>query len=154
MSGLFTIRDNLPAIQDGLRTVARRIGRVQPLYKGIGHVLELSTRGRFDKETDPKGRKWKPLKASTLKRKRKKGKSPKILHQDMQLRDTIHSQAEEHSLMVGSPQKYAAIQHLGGKAGKGKRVTIDPREYLGIGEQDEKDILHETWLHLDKATRI
>lgn len=149
MSGLITIRHNIPAIQKGLAALTRKVGTIQPLLRGIGQALELSTRERWDKETDPAGNKWQPLKASTLKRKAKKRKPLKILLQDDQLRFTIGHKVESATLIVGSPQKYSAIHQQGGPAGrKNKRFKMTARPFLGISKQDETDILDEIKLHL------
>lgn len=149
MSGLITISHTIPAAQKGLATLARRIGTIEPALKTIGHALEANIRERWDQEIDPQGNRWTPLKASTIKRKTKKRKPLKILLQDDQLRYTISSQVDDGTLIVGSPQKYAAVHQLGGPVGrKGKQFRMPARPFLGISKQDEADILDEIELHL------
>jgi len=146
---LVTITHNIPQAQQGLATLARKAGTIKPALKTIGETLVNSTRDRWDKEVDPQGNKWQALKASTLKRKAKKKKSLKILLQDDHLRFNINPQVEENSLIVGSPEKYAAVHQLGGPAGrKGRQFHMPARPFLGISKQDEADILDDITQHL------
>nr|WP_307726407.1 phage virion morphogenesis protein [Trichlorobacter sp.] len=146
---MVTINHNLPDAQKRLEALARKAGTIQPALKTIGLALEANIRERWDKEIDPAGNKWQALKASTLKRKAKKKKPLKILLQDDQLRFNINSQVEGSNLIIGSPQKYAAVHQLGGPAGrKGRQFTMTARPFLGISKQDEADILDEIEQHL------
>lgn len=146
---LITISHNIPSVQKGLAVLAGRIGTVRPALKTIGLALEANIRERWDRETDPEGNRWQPLKASTIKRKIRKRKPLKILLQDDHLRFTISSQADDSTLVVGSPQKYAAIHQLGGPAGrKGRQFQMPARPFLGISKQDEADIMDEIKQHL------
>jgi phage virion morphogenesis protein len=162
---LIKISNNLPEVRKKLQELARRCGSTRPALKGMGQYLELSSRGRFDKETDPQGKKWKPIKAATIARKAKKGKPTAILHEDLNLRDRITSDVQGETLLVGSPEKYAAAQQLGAEIKqegmtlhfKGRKFTkkgdhdrtktvnrtikIDAREFLGVSTADEAELL-------------
>lgn len=146
---MITISHNIADVQKGLITLARKVGNIEPALKTIGETLVNSTRERWDQQIDPAGNAWQPLKPSTLQRKAKKKKPLKILLQDDQLRFTINPQVSDSTLIVGSPQKYAAIHQLGGPAGrKSKQFQMPARPFLGISKQDEADILDEIGLHL------
>ncbi len=152
---LIKITNNLPEVQAKLKEIARRSGSMRPAFKGMGEYLKLSTRqDRFDKETDPHGKKWKAIKEATRARKARKGKPTDILHEDLNLRDTIDYDPGEETLLFGSPQKYAAAQQLGAeitvrrRGGKSKRrrqgpgkIKIDAREFLGVSMADEVELL-------------
>lgn len=137
---MIQVSHNISAVQKHLSRLAGKVGTIQPALKTIGETLVNSTRERWDQQIDPDGKDWQPLKPATLKRKAKKKKPLKILLQDDQLRFTISPQVEENTLIIGSPQKYAATHQLGRKIGKG---TIPARPFLGISKQDEADILDD-----------
>lgn len=84
---------------------------------------------------DAKGR---ILKGSGKKIKGRKG--GKTLVDTARLRDSIDSIATSDAVAVGSNVKYARIHQMGGKAGRGHSVTIEPRPYLGINAESMADI--------------
>jgi phage virion morphogenesis protein len=43
-------------------------------------------------------------------------------------------------VVLGVNKVYAAIHHFGGPAGRGRKVTIPPRPYLGLSEADREEI--------------
>ena len=56
----------------------------------------------------------------------------KILQLSGQLAGSISTGATNSFARIGSNKEYAAIHHLGGKAGRGRKVTIPARPYLPI----------------------
>jgi len=138
------VTHNIGSVQKQLIRLAGKAGTIQPALKTIGETLVNSTRERWDQQVDPAGNNWQPLKPATLKRKAKKKKPLKILLQDDQLRFTIAPRVEESTLIIGSPQKYAATHQLGRKTGRGK---IPARPFLGISKQDKADILDDIAQH-------
>jgi phage virion morphogenesis protein len=84
------------------------------------------------------------LKPSTVKQKQKKGFGHGgILQQRNRLYESIVAQdATPTSVRVGANTPYAMIHQLGGKAGRGKKVTIPARPYLGISDK-EKELLKD-----------
>ncbi len=104
--------------------------------------------------------KWKPLSRATLesgvktyKRKSKYGKAGtitkqsadkltdrKILQKSGQLAASISEKSDSHSAAVGTNKVYAAIQQFGGKAGRGRKVTIPARPFLKLTDQDIEEI--------------
>ena len=63
----------------------------------------------------------------------------RILWEHGDLEGSIHSQATKDSVVIGTGGHilYDAIHQLGGKAGRGHKVTIPAREYLGMNQGDE-----------------
>ncbi len=114
----------------------------------IAGVLESNVLNRFETQKDPEGKKWAP----TL-------RGGDILTLNGFLRDSITSNADKFSVMVGTNIKYGAIHQHGGtiKArfkeflcfdvnkvfAKKKSVTIPARPYLGVSVKDEKDIAEQ-----------
>lgn len=167
------ITHNLPEVQKTLQEIARKSGSMSPALKVMGMTLEKSTRDRFDSQGPaPDGSAWAPLKPGTVARKREKNKPAAILREEDNLRDHINNRVEgDHTLLVGSPEKYAAIQQLGGDipgriisarkkkalripgVGFRKRVKwpgahIPARPFLGISRQDEADLLEDAGHYL------
>lgn len=131
----------------------------------IGAVLQQSAIERFEREKSPDGRPWKPLAMATLiarARRRtkhkdgssgfktKRGKVSKraqriigsaaILKDTGRLMRSIAYRARLEGVAVGSNLVQAGIQQLGGKTGRGKKVEIPARPYLGVGPADSQDI--------------
>lgn len=123
----------------------------------IGAELESQTRARFETETDPDGKRWRPLTAATLLRKlggarrayKKRGGLTKraktalprlrILQDEGYLTDSIQSHVHPGHVETGSNLVYAAIhQHGGAEAGM---PEIPQRAYLGISPQNGADLV-------------
>ncbi len=51
-------------------------------------------------------------------------------------------EATRNSVTVGSRLKYAAIHQFGGQAGRGKKVTIPARPFIGMSRTAEQDIIN------------
>jgi phage virion morphogenesis protein len=103
---------------------------------------------RFRHERGPEG-KWAPLASATVsKRLQRYGNRPvTILRQEGELYSSIQYQTTASSLMIGTrsgsaAEPYAAIHQFGGKAGRGKKVTITARPYLGFAD-DDMDVIED-----------
>lgn len=55
--------------------------------------------------------------------------------------NSITSEYDNNSAVVGTNEPYAAIHQFGGKAGLGRKVQINARPFLVLTEQDEQDLL-------------
>ncbi|MDX3981404.1 phage virion morphogenesis protein, partial [Pasteurella multocida] len=73
--------------------------------------------------------------------KAKRRKSPKILRQDGYLSDKTAYNYDDKGLEFGSAAKYARLHQFGGQAGRGRKVTIPQRKWLGISQNDETLLL-------------
>ena len=145
-----------------------RVGNMKPVMTKIGAFYERSVLENFRDESSPDGTPWKPLAAATMMMGlgRKKGfqqdgglsakgkrylKGKKILRESGDLQGSIHFQAGNYWVRVGASGSipYAAIQQLGGKAGRGRKVTIPARPYLAennggeltLGKKDKSWIM-------------
>jgi phage virion morphogenesis protein len=148
------------AVQDQLRSLDRYISNLEPAYKASGEYLLRFTRSRFDNETDPAGRKWTPLKPSTIasKTKRSQGNRRKngkararvkappeaILRETNTLRDTITYQTTASSLTIGTPQEYGVFHQFG-------TSRMVAREFLGVNAADEVEIIEIFRDYIQKA---
>lgn len=148
--------------------------RPQGLLGSIATGLLHNTLDRFNAEAAPDGSAWSPLTAWYLRFKR----GPGILRgaaMNGGLQDSISSEVQGNSVVVGSNKPYAAVHQFGatirpknaggllvirsGEGGKGpvmgkaRSVTIPARPYLGLSARDEETILDATETHLDRILR-
>lgn len=157
MSGASLVSDfsGLHRTQGVLRQVREGLDDPAPLMREIGAAMVQSTRGRFDTQSGPDGRRWAPLSADTVlsrvggvkraytkKMRFRKGVADRIanlriLFRQGHLRNSQTFRLTAGGVEWGSNLKYAAIHQTGGKAGRGKKITIPARPYLGISGADE-----------------
>lgn len=116
-----------------LGKAAHKLANTQPLMETIGEVLVSGTLQRFQDEEDPDGKKWKPsIRAMET--------GDKTLSDTGRLQRSIDYAATSDTVMVGTNVVYGRIHQLGGKTGKGHKVDMPARPYLGVSEEDMKEI--------------
>lgn len=150
-------------ILDALRELSLRAHDLGPALREIGVVLVDSTQRRFDTSTGPDGARWEENSDTTILEYlggmkgaygkkgglTKKGMAAllgkKPLLREGFLQGTLSWQIDGNTLLVGSPQKYAAAQQFGaekGSLGKGAPWgDIPARPFLGVSDADEETIL-------------
>ena len=126
-----------------LHRIANQLQHPHKLYGVLGETLKKIHTERFKQEVDPEGNNWQSLSPKTLTRKQKKGKSTKILRQGGYLSDKTAYNYNDQNVEFGSDAKYARLHQFGGKAGRGKKVTIPKRPWLGVNAQDEQKLLRK-----------
>lgn len=139
-----------------LERLQARSDDMTPVMTRIGALYERRVLENFSKESAPDGTPWTPLSEVTMHMglAKNKGWQPvrrglsargkrylqgkKILFEKGYLQQSIHFQADSDSVTIGSSGSipYAAIQQFGGKAGRGRKVTIPARPYLAMNEGD------------------
>ncbi|AJE07750.1 phage virion morphogenesis protein [Mannheimia haemolytica] len=134
-----------------LQQIANQLEQPRRLYGILGETLKKIHTARFKAEQDPDGNNWKALDDRTLALKRKRGKSPKILRQDGYLADKTAYNVTNDNVEFGSKEVYARLHQFGGKAGRGKKVSIPARPWLGVGKNDETLLLEKARFHLRKV---
>ena len=102
----------------------------------IGSYLVAATLRRFETEQGPDGKPW-------LKSARAAAEGGQTLTDTGRLRGSITHDvaADGREVLVGSNVVYAAIHQFGGQAGRGRKVTLPARPYLGIDSRDRDSIL-------------
>jgi len=147
-------------LQRALERLDKSLKNLKPAFEEIGEILVTSvTRnfeagGRYRRAGDWRGgsRTWRPLSVATLFKGKasrfatkagkfsNKGinflKNRKALFQKGNLLNSINWRASNDSVQVGTNRVYAAIHQFGGKAGRGKKVTIPARPYLVVQDED------------------
>lgn len=128
---------------DGIAEAEAALGRLattdlEALAYTVGELIESSTGERIATEkTSPEGEPWadwSPAHAAT--------RQPRhsLLVQDNHLLTSVQNLTQGTTVRVGSNMIYAAIHQFGGKAGRGRKVTIPARPYMGLSDQDRDDI--------------
>ncbi len=156
----FTVRvDGVETVNNVLALLrARGENLAKPLGE-IGAMMLTSTQRRFETETDPDGRRWKLLSAETVldriggraKAHTKTGSLRKpaarkvgaiaILRQSARLFQSLTYRVGRGYVEIGTNAIYGRIHQLGGQAGRGKKVTIPARPYLGANTADRQGAL-------------
>lgn len=128
-------------VQTKLSAIARQLKQPRKLYGVLGETIKKLHQGRFKKEISPDGKKWKSLSPATVELKRKRGKSQRILRQDGYLSDKTAYNYDDKRLEFGSDAKYARLHQFGGQAGRGRKVNIPARPWLGVSDNDKRRLL-------------
>jgi len=139
-----------------LQGMEERGGNLSGVFRNFGEYMK----GSIDKNFAAGGRpvKWQPLKILSLlswsygfkkggTHRTKKGGPTKAgraalagrlpLTASGVLRRSIHYAAESRAITIAAgPSDYAAIHQFGGKAGRGRKVTIPARPYLMFQDED------------------
>ena len=124
------------ALDAALERLAAVLTNPSAVMDQVGRYLVASTLRRFERERAPDGKPW-------LKSARALAEGGKTLTDTGRLRGSIaHAVIDGgRAVEVGSNVLYAAIHQFGGRAGRGRRVTLPARPYLGIDERDQANIL-------------
>lgn len=137
-------------MREKLTQLIHRMQRPEGFYKNIGEHLLNSVKDNFETETAPDGAPWRALSEATRDlRSEKFGNAPvTILRASGDLMNSINMLASDSDVRIGSALIYAAIHQLGGEAGRGNKVTIPARPYLGMSAADEEEVvaIAEEWL--------
>jgi phage virion morphogenesis protein len=134
------------SISDGasvpLREFAVNVADTLPLMKNIGEIALASVQENFEVGGRPK---WQPLAPATIKA---KGHSKPLVASGVLKSVVMKATANQVTVGVQPAAKdYAAIQHFGGKAGRGGKVTIPARPFMLLQNEDLQEIeeLVQTW---------
>lgn len=150
--------------------IKARMEDMTPINKEISEKMVKSTQLNFKTQGERLGKRWKELAPATIRQRSraevrvrneagkysryKKGKKAgqyktrkvkptwpgKILIISGQLLGSVIAYYGKDYAGAGTNKVYGRIHQEGGKAGKGRRITIDPRPYFGLNEQDKEDI--------------
>jgi phage virion morphogenesis protein len=121
-------------------------GDMTPAFRSIGRIMQTGAQLRFREERDPAGNAWE-------KSKRAIAEGGKTLQDTRRLRNSITYEASHDQVAVGTNVVYGAIHQHGGRAGRGHKLVLPAREYLGVSETDEAEILRSLNDHLSNAWR-
>ncbi|MBL0142658.1 MAG: phage virion morphogenesis protein [Betaproteobacteria bacterium] len=133
---------------------------LRPAMNAIGEAVVNSTRLRFAESAAPDGSAWKPLAFATLIARSRRGRrgsrivsvgSGQPLLDTGQLRNSISFGASDREVVIGTPLSWSRVHQFGGQAGRGHKVRIPARPFLGISQEDRAEITAILADHLGSA---
>jgi phage virion morphogenesis protein len=133
-------------VSKALAGLAARVGDLGPALDEIGSSQVAEVQNRFESGKGPDGGAWRPLSAVTL---AKRGGSAKMLRDTGALYDSQVHSVSGTGVKVGTNSAIGGIHQFGGQAGRGRKVTIPARPYLGISDAGRKEILAILADHLE-----
>lgn len=140
-----------------LNALMEASGNLRQPFEEIGAALRSSTEQRFEDEVDPEGDPWEELTERTqnqlVTRRRKRGPDH-ILRRKGLLYQSLTYAATHADVAVGSNRIYAAIHQLGGTDDMDPGPAAVPaRPFLGVSDEDEREIEEILMEHLQRALR-
>lgn len=161
-------------LQATLRRLERAGGDLTPAMRKISQTLLKVTEDNLAAEGRPK---WAPLAESTKlarlggkKAYKKNGELRasaqrqqagfRILQHSGQLASSVTPDYDSSQAAIGSNKVYAAIQHFGGEAGRGKSVELPARPYLPVSvdgtlqPEARTEVLDTVLRHLKTAAGV
>lgn len=134
-------------ITPALRERMDRLGRAElaQLLDNIGSGLETYAQMRFEQKVGPDGKAWADYSPNTTFRARRE--RPQMLRDNGGLYDSVAREGvhevllDKKAVRIGTNLEYARIHQLGGMAGRGRKVRIPARPYLGVSDGDRQSIL-------------
>ncbi|WP_221800514.1 phage virion morphogenesis protein [Oceanobacter mangrovi] len=145
-----TVENNSEKVLTVLQELFAKASDPEPMLLLIGETLVDSTKQRFQNATDPDGNPWQANTQTTLDFYFREFGTAKALNKKpltgktRELQTTITYQVNGDELLVGSPLRYAAMQHFGGTTSSQSMIPgkkIPARPYLGISNEDEQEIV-------------
>jgi len=135
------VKINWGGFKEAMDRASSGISDTQGLMSKIGVAMKGQTVRRFQKGVSPEGEAWAEVKhpRRDSSGKPRKGKARPLIDTG-RLRNSISFSASPFDVHVGSNLIYARIHQMGGKAGRGRKVTIPARPYLGLSEDDQEEI--------------
>lgn len=131
-------------VRAALSRLIETVGKPFAALDEIGSRLVASTLRRFERETAPDGKPW-------LKSIRALLSGGQTLQDFGTLKGSITHVVHGDGVEVGSNLVYAAIHQFGGQAGRGRKVTIPARPFLGIDDSDAAAIERIVARHISQA---
>lgn len=165
------------AVQAALGRLAAAVKNPRPALVAIGEALLVQTRRTFETSADPWGRRWAPNAPATIAALLRQGggnfrrdgrlsargaarvmaKRPLIGESRFLSGASIRYRAGAAELTLGSSAEYAAIHQFGGRAGRGRKVSIPARPFLPadaagrLAPQAQRAVLAIIADHLSRA---
>lgn len=133
----FTAKIDDRQFQRKIRALRGGLVDPSPLMKIWGEIAKSSIEENF--EVGGRPRRWTPLSQVTV---QMKGHARPLIGRTGNL-SRVTVRAEKDRVKIGSSpatEDYAAIQQKGGKAGRGRKVTIPARPYILLQEEDKREM--------------
>jgi phage virion morphogenesis protein len=132
LMGGCSFKMDMTVAQRAVGSAISKAQRTRRLAANIGEALKSSTLERFEHGGGPDGTPWQPSQ-------RAQREGGQTLVDNANLRDNIGWEASDSQVVVGTNVEYGRIHQLGGKVGRNHAVTLPPRPYLGLSDEDVKE---------------
>lgn len=168
---MIEVRIDDAEVATALFRLRAKLGNLRPEMRAVGELIRADIGERFSEQRGPDGAPWKPLTMAAIvsrarrhasagyaKRRAKTlarfASGAKALLDTGALRNSIAvSGVTDAEVTVGTNLAYAAIHHFGGKAGRGKKVTIPARPFMGVSTRGRSMILDHLRDRLESAAQ-
>ena len=132
-----------PEIFQLIKQIQARGDNMVPVMRRISGIMFEEVMGNYEAEGRPV--KWPELAPATIAQREKLGKWPGKMLQRSQagLFHSMTQRATATQAIVGSNKKYAALQFLGGMAGRGRKVYVPGRNPLTLRQSKLGEIKYE-----------
>ena len=126
-----------------IKQIQARGDNMTPVMRRISGIMFEAVIGNYEAEGRPV--KWPALAPATIAQREKLGKWPGKMLQRSQagLLASMSQRATQSQAIVGSNKRYAALQFLGGKAGRGRKVYVPGRNPLTLRPSTVGEIKYE-----------
>jgi phage virion morphogenesis protein len=114
-----------------LSGLGERLTQLREPFDEIGAYLVSEFKENMQQGVSPEGENW----GSSNPSRRAREQNGQTLIDRGHLRDSNTHIAEDSQLQVGSALVYAAIHQLGGKSGRGHKVTLPARPWMGWNDK-------------------
>ena len=144
------------SLQSALMRVSALLTDMRQTMDRVGLAIASRVRGTFDHQSDPWGRRWRPLALSTLRQRRKKGAGAQILRDTGRLQSSIEHRATSDAVEVFSTARYAAVQQFGHprwRTGEGRAFFPARGSVVALPEEWEQEAVDLVLMDLDEAFR-
>lgn len=124
-----------------------------PVMAEIGDALAQSTRLRMNEGVSPTGERWLPLAMATILKRARRARGARrariVAGNHQPLMDTrthlfntvtYHVEQAGKAVVIGVAPRWAGIHQFGGMAGRGRKVRIPARPFLGLSNEDTREI--------------
>ncbi|MGO2233108.1 MAG: phage virion morphogenesis protein [Marinomonas sp.] len=149
------IQHNTAEILSAFNRLLERSDNLAPVMQAIEGVLADASERAFDEESSPNHDPWQDLTEVTKAMRKGKGYWPgQILQRSGRLAASIETDSDDLSATIGTNAVYAAIQFWGGTTSAESMIPnkeIPSRKFMGLGPEDEDDILGDLIDHLSGA---
>jgi len=121
-------------VQAAFAELGRRGRDLAPVMERVAAHYESSTRLRFEDQVAPDGMPWLPSQRAIR-------ESGKTLYDQGLLLGSISSRGFADRAEIGFAKVYAAIHQFGGEAGRGRKVKLPARPFLGSSADDDAEVI-------------
>ncbi len=129
---MFQVEIQTRGLAATLARLRASIKDASPLMAGIAQEMRAEVNQHLQDQAGPEG-KWPGLSKRTIARRTKKGTWPgRMLQVTGQLASSVQASHDAQSAMISSGLPYAAIHQFGGKAGRGRKVSVPARAYFPL----------------------